>query len=155
MSRLNIGDAAPEFELADQEGKPVKLSDFSGKKLLLYFYPKADTPGCTRQACQIRDTRSELAELGVAAVGISPDKPGAQKKFDGKYGLRFPLLSDPDHAVALAYGTWGEKTMYGKTSMGIIRTSFLLDEKGRIMGAWYKVKPEDTVPLVQQALAAK
>jgi len=153
MAQLNIGDPAPDFALADQEGNTVKLSDFKGKKLLVYFYPKADTPGCTKQACQIRDARTELADLGVDAVGISPDKPGAQKKFDGKYGLGFPLLSDPDHTAAQAYGAWGEKTMYGKKSMGIIRSSFLIDEKGKIMGAWYKVKPENTVPLAQEALS--
>lgn len=153
MAQLNIGDPAPDFALADQEGNTVKLSDFQGKKLLVYFYPKADTPGCTKQACQIRDARTELADLGVDAVGISPDKPGAQKKFDGKYGLGFPLLSDPDHTAAQAYGAWGEKTMYGKKSMGIIRSSFLIDEKGKIMGAWYKVKPENTVPLAQEALS--
>jgi thioredoxin-dependent peroxiredoxin len=155
MAQLNIGDPAPDFALADQEGNTVKLSDFQGKKLLLYFYPKADTPGCTKQACQIRDARTELADMGVDAVGISPDKPSAQKKFDGKYGLGFPLLSDPEHAAAQAYGAWGEKTMYGKKSQGIIRSSFLLDENGRILGTWYKVKPEDTVPLAQKALASK
>jgi len=108
MAQLNIGDPAPDFALADQEGNTVKLSDFKGKKLLVYFYPKADTPGCTKQACQIRDARTELADLGVDAVGISPDKPGAQKKFDGKYGLGFPLLSDPDHTAAQAYGAGGK-----------------------------------------------
>ncbi len=154
MAHLNIGDPAPDFALADQEDNTVKLSNFKGQKLLLYFYPKADTPGCTKQACQIRDARTELADLGVAAVGISPDKPGAQKKFDGKYGLGFPLLSDPDHVAAQAYGAWGEKTMYGKKMEGIIRSSFLIDEKGKILGAWYKVKPEDTVPLAQEALAS-
>ncbi|MFW6122619.1 MAG: thioredoxin-dependent thiol peroxidase [Thermodesulfobacteriota bacterium] len=155
MAQLNIGDPAPDFALADQEGNTVKLSDFQGKKLLFYFYPKADTPGCTKQACQIRDARSELADLGVDAVGISPDQPGAQKKFDGKYGLGFPLLSDPDHVAAQAYGAWGEKNLYGKKSMGIIRSSFLIDAQGKIMGTWYKVKPEDTVPLAEQALASK
>ena len=104
MNRLQIGDPAPEFALADQEGNTLKLSGFHGKKLLLYFYPKADTPGCTKQACQIRDARAELEELEVDALGISPDKPVAQKKFDGKYGLGFPLLSDPDHVVARSYG---------------------------------------------------
>ncbi len=152
MAKLNPGDAAPEFTLADQEGGTVKLLDFKGQKLLVYFYPKADTPGCTKQACQIRDARTELAELGVAAVGISPDKPTAQKKFDGKYGLGFPLLSDPEHATAQAFGAWGEKSMYGKKMEGIIRSSFLIDEGGKLLGVWYKVKPEDTVPLARQAL---
>ena len=154
MNRLQIGDPAPEFALADQEGNTLKLSGFQGKKLLLYFYPKADTPGCTKQACQIRDARAELEELGVDALGISPDKPAAQKKFDGKYGLGFPLLSDPDHVVARSYGAWGEKTLYGKKTEGIIRSSFLIDEQGKILGVWYKVKPEDTVPLVLSILAS-
>jgi peroxiredoxin Q/BCP len=154
MGHLNIGDQAPEFALPDQEGNNVKLSDFQGKKLLLYFYPRANTPGCTKQACQIRDARTELAEMGVAALGISPDKPDAQKKFDGKFGLGFPLLSDPEHAAAQAYGAWGEKNMYGKKSMGIIRSSFLIDENGKIMGVWYKVKPDETVPLAQKMLGA-
>ena len=154
MAHLNIGEPAPDFALADQEGTTVKRSDFQGQKLLVYFYPKADTPGCTKQACQIRDARTELAELGVAAVGISPDKPNAQKKFAGKYGLGFPLLSDPDHTAAQAYGAWGEKSMYGKKYEGIIRSSFLIDENGKVLGAWYKVKPEDTVPLAKGALAA-
>lgn len=152
MTRLLPGDQAPEFALADQGGQLVNLSDFNGKKLLIYFYPKADTPGCTKQACQVRDAREELADWGVAAVGLSPDKPGAQQKFDGKYGLGFPLLSDPEHSAALAYGAWGEKTMYGKKMEGIIRSSFFIDEGGKILGAWYKVKPEDTVPLVRETL---
>jgi thioredoxin-dependent peroxiredoxin len=152
MQRLDVGDQAPEFTLADQEGKIVKLSDFRHKKLLLYFYPRANTPGCTKHACQIRDARAELAELGVAALGISPDNPGTQKKFDDTFTLGFPLLSDPDHAAAQAYGAWGEKNLYGKTGMGIIRSSFLLDENGKIIGAWYKVKPDETVSLARKIL---
>jgi peroxiredoxin Q/BCP len=153
MAKLHPGDAAPGFQLPDQRGNTVKLSDFSGQKLLLYFYPKADTPGCTRQACSIRDAREALRDLGLAVVGISPDQPGKQKKFDDKYGLAFPLLADPDHRVAEAYGAWGAKTMYGKKSMGIIRSSFLIDAAGKIVQAWYGVKPEDTVPKAQKALA--
>ena len=151
MPNLSVGQAAPQFALKDQAGKTVRLADYKGRKLLLYFYPRADTPGCTKQACSIRDSAPVLATRKLAAVGISPDEPGDQSKFDQKYGLSFPLLSDPDHAVAEAYGAWGEKTMYGKTSMGIIRSSFLIDEQGRIAAAWYKVSPEDTVP---KALAA-
>ncbi len=151
MATLNVGDPAPQFALRDQAGKTTRLSDFAGRKLLLYFYPRADTPGCTKQACSIRDSAPVLATRKVAAVGISPDEPGDQSKFDQKYSLGFPLLSDPDHAVAEAYGAWGEKTSYGKTSIGIIRSSFVIDERGRIAAAWYKVSPEDTVP---NALAA-
>jgi len=152
MARLKPGDAAPDFQLPDQHGQTVRLTDFGGGKLLIYFYPKADTPGCTRQACSIRDAREELRDLGLAVVGISPDQPARQQKFDDKYNLSFPLLADPDHWVAEAYGVWGEKTSYGKKSLGIIRSSFLIDAAGKIVGAWYGVKPEDTVPKAQKAL---
>ena len=155
MDKLAPGDPAPDFELPDQHGNPVKLADFRGGKLLLYFYPKADTPGCTRQACSIRDAREELAALELAVVGVSPDPPQKQKKFDDKYGLTFPLLADPDHRVAEAYGVWREKNMYGKKTMGIVRSSFLIGEDGKIIQAWYKVSPEDTVPKAKAALAAK
>ena len=152
MDRLRAGDAAPEFELSDQHGQTVRLADFGGGMLLIYFYPKADTPGCTRQACSIRDAREELQDLGLAVVGISPDQPARQQKFDDKYNLSFPLLADPDHRVAEAYGVWGEKTSYGKKSLGIMRSSFLIDAAGKIVAAWYGVKPEDTVPKAQKAL---
>ncbi len=155
MPKLAPGDPAPDFALADQNGNPVRLADFRGRKLLLYFYPKADTPGCTRQACSVRDARQELADLGLAAVGVSPDPSEKQKKFDEKYGLSFPLLADPDHRVAEAYGVWGEKTMYGRKVQGLTRSSFLIDETGSIARAWYKVSPDDTVPKVREALSAK
>jgi peroxiredoxin Q/BCP len=148
---LVAGDNAPEFTLADQNGATVKLADFRGRKLLIYFYPKADTPGCTKQACSVRDSRVELKKLQIDTVGISPDEPKAQLKFDKKYGLGFPLLSDPDHAAAKAYGVWTDKSLYGKIVKGIVRSSFLVDESGRITNVWYKVKPADTVP---QALVA-
>ncbi|MCU0915771.1 MAG: thioredoxin-dependent thiol peroxidase [Planctomycetes bacterium] len=154
MAELKVGDKAPSFSLKDQEGKTVSLADFKGRKLLIYFYPKADTPGCTKQACSVRDAVTELAGHNVAAVGISPDPPASQKKFDGKYQLGFPLLSDPDHEVAQTYGAWGKKSMYGKTYEGIIRSSLLIDEKGRIAQISYKVKPEDTVPNAKGALNA-
>ena len=152
MARLKPGDAAPEFQLPDQHGQTVRLADFGGGKLLIYFYPKADTPGCTRQACSIRDAREEFVDLGLAVVGISPDQPARQQKFDDKYNLSFPLLADPDHRVAEAYGVWAEKTPYGKKSLGIIRSSFLIDGAGKIVAAWYGVKPEDTVPKAEKAL---
>jgi thioredoxin-dependent peroxiredoxin len=152
MARLKPGDAAPEFALPDQHNQMVRLADFAGGKLLIYFYPRANTPGCTRQACSIRDAREELADLGLAVVGISPDQPARQQKFDDKYNLAFPLLADPDHRVAEAHGVWAEKTSYGKKSLGIIRSSFLIDAAGKIVAAWYGVKPEDTVPKAQKAL---
>jgi len=149
---LSEGQKAPAFSLRDQEGKTVKLADFKGRKVLLYFYPKADTPGCTTQSCAVRDARQDMKKLGVDVVGISPDAPTDQEKFDTKFSLGFPLLADTSHAVAEAWGVWGEKTNYGKTYMGIIRSSFLVDEKGKILRAWYKVKPEDTVPKAREAL---
>jgi len=155
MAELKTGAPAPAFSLPDQDGKSVSLSDFAGKKLLLYFYPKADTPGCTTQACSIRDAMPDLSGLGIAAVGISPDEPGRLKKFKDKYDLNFSLLSDPDHKTADAYGTWGKKSMYGKEYEGIIRSSFLLDEQGKVIQAWYKVSPKDTVPFAKEALGSK
>jgi thioredoxin-dependent peroxiredoxin len=154
MTELQPGDTAPAFSLSDQHGNTVALGDFKGRKLLVYFYPEADTPGCTTQSCDLRDHRQEFAGLGVDVVGISPDEPTKQLAFDEKYSLGFPLLADTDHAVAEAWGTWGEKTYKGETYLGIIRSSFLVDEDGRIERAWYKVKPENTVPEAQQALAA-
>jgi len=152
MAMLKKGDKAPAFNLTDQDGRHVKLTDFRGKKVLLYFYPKANTSGCTKQACSVRDARSDLEELGVVPLGISPDGADAQKKFDTKHTLGFPLLSDQDHKVAELYGVWGEKKMYGKSFMGIVRSSFLIDEAGSIMAAWYKIKPDNTVPEAKKVL---
>lgn len=152
MAKLKVGDKAPEFELLDQNGKTVKLTDYLGKKVLVYFYPKADTSGCTKQACSIRDAQPNLADVGMTAIGISPDKPEKQKKFDDKYDLGFLLLSDENHAVAESYGAWGEKKMYGKSYEGVIRSSFLIDENGNLAGVWYKVSPADTVPNAQKVL---
>ncbi len=151
---LKPGDPAPAFSLLDQEGRTVTLAEHRGRKVLVYFYPEADTPGCTTQSCAVRDARADLATLGVDVFGISPDQPSAQAKFDQKFGLGFPLLSDPDHTVAEAYGVWGEKTNHGKTYMGIIRSSFLIDEDGSVQESWYKVSPADTVPNARAALAA-
>ena len=152
MDKLGMGDAAPDFALQDQEGNMIRLSDYKGKKILLYFYPKADTPGCTKQACSIRDAKTELDNTGIVALGVSPDAPNKQKKFDEKYELGFPLLSDVDHVIADKYGAWGEKSMYGKKYEGIIRSSFLIDEEGKIQEMWHNVKPLDTVPKAKEAL---
>ena len=147
---LEPGDNAPAFTLPDQSGTKVKLSDFKGRKVLVYFYPRADTPGCTTQACGLRDAVPDIGDAAV--IGISPDKSPALAKFDTKYGLGFPLPSDEDHAVAEAYGVWGEKKNYGKTYMGIVRSAFLVDEKGKIEEAWYKISPKDTPANLKKAL---
>lgn len=152
MAELKTGTKAPDFALSDQSGKTVRLSDFRGSIVLVYFYPKADTPGCTTQACCLRDAVPDFTKSGVAICGISPDSPEVQKKFADKYELNFPLLSDEDHAVAEAYGAWGEKSMYGKKYHGIIRSSFLIDGDGNVLDATYKVKPKETVPKAQAVL---
>jgi peroxiredoxin Q/BCP len=149
---LKAGDPAPDFALPDQHGKTVKLSDLRGQKVIVYFYPRADTPGCTTQACSLRDAQEPLQVAGATVLGISPDKPEAQAKFDTKYGLGFTLLSDPDHAVADAYGAWGERSMYGKKYMGIVRSAFVIDEKGKVVEPFYKISPKDTVPKALTAL---
>ncbi|MGZ8631473.1 MAG: thioredoxin-dependent thiol peroxidase [Actinomycetota bacterium] len=154
MTTLSPGDPAPSFALSDQHGASVRLEDFRGRKLLVYFYPEADTPGCTTQSCDLRDHRQEFTDLGVDVVGISPDEPASQLAFDEKFSLGFPLLADTDHAVADAWGTWGEKKLYGKVYMGILRSSFLIDEEGRIEQVWYRVKPDQTVPDAKAALGA-
>ncbi len=152
MTTLNVGDKAPNFVLKDQDGNTVRLSQFKGKRLVVYFYPKADTPGCTQQSCNLRDAFPQLKKLKAAVVGVSPDKPEKQKKFDDKYDLGFPLLADTEHEMAQAWGTWGEKSLYGRKFMGIIRSAFVVDERGKIAGAFYKVSPKDTVPKVEAVL---
>lgn len=150
--RLAPGDRAPAFTLLDQDGAKHSLADHKGRKVLLYFYPRADTPGCTAQSCSVRDARAGLRKRGVDVIGISPDTPAAQRKFDTKYTLGFPLLADEDHAVAEAFGVWGEKSMYGRKYMGIVRSAFLIDEQGKIIDARYGVSPKDTVPGAEAAL---
>jgi len=152
MKKLKPKDNAPGFDLKDQNGQNVGLSDFSGKRLFLYFYPKANTSGWATQAKNVRDALKELSVKNIAVVGISPDQPETQKKFDDKHNLGFPLLSDTDHKIAEAYGVWGEKKMYGKTFMGIIRSSFLIDENGNILNAWYKISPKNTIPELMKVL---
>jgi thioredoxin-dependent peroxiredoxin len=148
--RLQPGDRAPGFTLLDQAGAPVSLSGFHGRRVLVYFYPKADTPGCTAQACGLRDVLSQVGTTAV--VGISPDPPKRQAAFDTKYGLGFPLLSDGDHAVAEAYGVWVQRSMYGRSYMGIERSAFLVGEDGTLEQVWYKVSPAATVENLLKAL---
>jgi peroxiredoxin Q/BCP len=148
---LTPGDAAPDFSLLDQSETPVRLSDFKGRKVLVYFYPKADTPGCTAQSCALRDVAADVGDTAI--LGISPDAPSKQARFDTKYGLGFPLLADQDHAVAEAYDVWGEKSMMGRKYTGIIRSAFLVDEDGQIAQAWYKVSPKDTATNLLSAIA--
>jgi thioredoxin-dependent peroxiredoxin len=147
---LSAGDKAPAFTLLDQDGNKVKLSDFKGRKVLVYFYPKADTPGCTTQSCGLRDVAEQIGDTVI--IGISPDQPERLAKFDQKYELGFTLLSDPEHVAAEKYGVWGEKKLYGKVYMGIIRSSFLIDEQGKVAQAWYKISPKDTPKKLLAAL---
>jgi thioredoxin-dependent peroxiredoxin len=147
---LKPGEKAPELNLVDQNGEVVKLSQYKGRKVCVYFYPKADTPGCTQQSCLLRDLAGEIGDTAI--IGVSPDPSAKQKKFDTKYELGFPLLADTEHAVAEAYGVWKEKSMYGRKYMGIERSAFLIDEKGKIVNAWYKVSPNDTPVVLLDAL---
>jgi thioredoxin-dependent peroxiredoxin len=154
MAELTVGKKAPAFTLTDQHGKKVRLSDYARKKVVVYFYPKADTTGCTQQACNLRDAMPQLKRLKAAVIGISPDAPAKQLKFDEKYGLGFPLLADEAHTVAEKYGVWAEKSMYGRKYMGIVRSAFVIDESGKLSGVFYKISPKDTVPQVSEALGS-
>jgi thioredoxin-dependent peroxiredoxin len=136
---LEVGAKAPAFTLVSDSGKKVKLSEFKGKPIVLYFYPKDDTPGCTKEACAFRDASSALTKLGAVVLGVSPDDEASHAKFRDKFTLNFPLLSDPDHEMAEAYGAWREKNMYGKKSMGIQRSTYIIDTKGKIAKVWKKV----------------
>lgn len=139
---LNIGDKAPEFTLEDKDGKAVSLSDFAGKKVVLYFYPKDNTPGCTRQACAFAGLYGEFQKKGVEVIGISRDSAASHSRFAEKHALPFILLSDPELTAIQAYGVWQEKKLYGKTTMGVVRTTFLIDEQGKIQTVMPKVKPD-------------
>ncbi len=149
---MDEGDKAPGFELKNQDGETVKLSDHAGKTVVLYFYPRADTPGCTTQACGIRDRDAEYAAAGATVIGVSPDEPSALRKFADKHGLAFTLLGDPDHSVAEAYGVWVEKSMYGKKYMGIQRATFIIDGDGKIAKTFPKVSPKTHDDVVLKAL---
>ena len=144
---LETGTTAPDFTLTSDDGKQVSLGDFHGKKVVVYFYPRANTPGCTKQACAVRDAYANIDAQGAVVIGISPDEPAALVRFREKYDLPFILLSDPDHNVAEAYGAWGEKKRSGKTYVGIIRSHFGVDEEGKLVEVDLKVKPETTADL--------
>ena len=137
---IKEGQKAPDFVLPSSDGRDIALADLRGKPVVLYFYPKDDTPGCTKEACAFRDARAQLTKAGAVVLGVSPDPVERHQKFKQKYDLNFPLLADPDHAVAEKYGAWGEKTLYGKKSMGIIRSTFLIDKEGVVRKVWPKVK---------------
>ena len=152
MAMPEVGDPAPEFALPDQSGETVALADLRGQWVVLYFYPRADTPGCTTQACSVRDRSSEYADYDARVLGVSPDEVDAIAKFDDKYGLGFTLLADPDHAVADAYGVWGEKSMYGKKYMGVQRSTFVIDPDGKVARVFPKVQPKTHDDVVLAAL---
>ena len=151
-NRLNVGDTAPAFALADDAGNTVSLADYAGQRVLVYFYPRANTPGCTKEACDFRDSLTELNGQDVEVLGISPDQPEALKKFTEKYELTFPLLSDADKSVMKAYGAFGEKKNYGKVVQGVIRSTFVIDEEGKIAVAKYNVKATGHVARIAKEL---
>jgi peroxiredoxin Q/BCP len=154
MSELKEGSKAPSISVDDDQGKPFQLSGLAGKNVVLYFYPKADTPGCTKESCEFRDNTKKFTKADTVIVGVSPDKSAAQSKFKAKFDLPFTLLADVDHKVADDYGVWKEKSMYGKKYMGIERTTFLIGKDGKIAKIFNKVKPEGHAEEVYQALQA-
>jgi len=155
MAKLEAGTQAPTFSLPDQDGMPVSLDDFKGQRVLVYFYPADDTPGCTKEACQFNDNLAAFQAADVPVIGISPDDAQSHQRFRNKYGLRFPLLTDADHQVMDAYGAWGEKTRYGRTSVGVLRSTFLVGADGRIEQAWHNVKADGHAAKILEALGPK
>jgi len=152
-TRLTAGDTAPDFTLPDADGKPVSLADYRGRRVVVYFYPAAGTPGCTKQACDFRDSLAELNGAGLDVLGVSPDKPAKLARFRDKEGLTFPLLSDPDKDVLTAWGAFGEKQMYGKTVTGVIRSTFVIDPEGKIEVAQYNVRATGHVAKLRKDLS--
>jgi len=152
VKRLEIGDAAPDFEAETDREATVRLREYRGQKVVLYFYPKDNTSGCTRQACALRDEYPQIEAAGAVVLGVSPDGRNSHVKFRDKHDLPFTLLVDSDHAIADAYGAWGEKSMYGRKYMGIIRSQFIIDEQGRLLDVHYKVSPAKSAPLVMKSL---
>jgi peroxiredoxin Q/BCP len=154
MTNLQAGDKAPDFKGLNQDGETVQLSDFAGKKLILFFYPKDNTPGCTAEACNLRDNFAALEEKGFALLGVSPDSQKKHQNFINKFELPFPLLADTEQEVLNAYGVWGEKSMYGRTYMGVFRTTFIIDEEGKIQHVFKKVKTKDHTNQILEAIEA-
>jgi thioredoxin-dependent peroxiredoxin len=153
MAELNVGDTAPDFEATTDTGASIKLSDYRGQRVVLYFYPKDDTSGCTTQACSFRDNYAAIEEQNAVVLGVSPDGVVSHQQFKSKFDLPFTLLVDENHEIADAYGVWGEKTNYGKTYMGIIRSQFVIDEAGKLIAVKYNIKPDASVPEALQVLA--
>jgi thioredoxin-dependent peroxiredoxin len=151
-NQLQPGDEAPDFSTVTEAGEPVKLSDFRGKRVVLYFYPKDDTSGCTKQACGFRDQYQVFADANAVVLGVSPDNAASHQRFKSKYNLPFPLLLDQDHMIAESYGVWSEKSMYGRKYMGIVRSHFVIDEAGHITAARYGVKPEQSAATAVESL---
>ncbi|HLI16540.1 MAG TPA: thioredoxin-dependent thiol peroxidase [Acidimicrobiales bacterium] len=154
MARLAPGDVAPPFTLADEEGRPVSLADFAGRRVVVYFYPADDTPGCTKEACQFNELLPDFASSGVEVLGISPDPAASHRRFKERYGLGLTLLTDADHSVMEAYGAWGEKTLYGRTTLGVIRSTFLVGPDGRVERVWYGVRVDGHAEKVLAALGS-
>jgi peroxiredoxin Q/BCP len=154
VPRLEAGDKAPAFTLADQDGNKVALSSFKGQTVIVYFYPADDTPGCTKEACQFNDNLRAFSKADVTVLGISPDGAEKHTKFRTKYGLKFPLLSDPERKVMEAYGAYGEKTMYGKKVVGVIRSTFVIGPNQKVVRAWYSVKADGHAAKVLESLSA-
>ena len=155
MDKVRVGKRAPDFTLPDEHGKPVELSGLRGRKVILYFYPKDDTPGCTTQACGFRDNYEEIQEKNAVVIGVSPDDANSHQKFRSKYNLPIILLSDADHGVAEKYGVWGKKSFMGKEYMGIVRSHFVIDEQGKVVDARVGVKAKDSPTLALQAISGK
>ena len=152
MAEIKVGDTAPDFETVNDRSEKVRLSDLRGKRVVLYFYPKDDTPGCTAQACGFRDSYAQIEAKNAVVLGVSPDDVKSHQQFKSKFDLPFPLLIDTDHKIAEAYGVWSERSMYGRTFMGINRSHFVIDENGKVIDAQYGVKPAESPELSMKVL---